>query len=287
MYARFNSQNSSLISKRFFSHSADKVSSLFNSYPVIITRKDVFTPLAFLPSLRIFLSNNISPKNLPYAEVYTPEILQGDGLQRINRYMVVARGDSRSPNELLAAGGFHPQATNPYSSQKFGEDILNVASHRESAWGSGLVAFSSSLTVALNIPESRYVYLAKAAGVIGPHAKHYAEEKECSQPGGLDFEDVIAFRVKLTSKSFEHSPIFVSKSFETSHPTKIKSVIGSYLRSDECCKINDTLISQNDAISSPEMKVSQHPHTLFGKINKSAEQSHEADIELASRRSIC
>jgi len=192
-------------------------------------------------------------EKLPYACFYTEEYLKEEELIRENTTIVLARADNRTPKEIWARGGFHPQATNSYSCQKYGEDILDVISHRNLAWGSGLVSLTHSMEVAINLPLTTYVYLIKAVGAISPHPKFFANECEWSIPGGVDFGDVIAFR-SSQGYTFNNSPIFISKDFEQRYPEKLSSAIKAYLSTNEACEVNEVEISHSTEKTIPRIR---------------------------------
>src|SRR3990167_6933342 len=207
--------------------------------------------------INIILTEDIEPQKLPYAEIYTPSKLNQIGAVRHNNCIIVARGDKRSPKEVIGMGGFHPQFTNPESKSKEGEEILDIASHRVTAQGSGVVSYTSDMNVAkdfgLNINQDGYVYLAKVTGAITDAARQLIAEKEYSVPGGTDAEDIVAFRKvdsaipdiedidsndsidEIYGPDFGGTSIFISNDFIEKYPHVVDKIIDIYLQDNEVC----------------------------------------------------
>lgn len=241
-----------------------KIANLFTPYKVNVDSSiNELQRKLYANSIMIPLPHHVRHKMLPYSDVYTDAALRNAGLERFAQSLLVARADRRSPQEILNAGGFHPQATNPDDlNAKCSLTILDVMSHRDTAKGSGLVSFSSSMQVVMTM-SSRCTYLVKVLGAIGPHAEHMEEEKEYSVPGGVDAEDIAAFRIKM-----EYAPIFVSNAFLVAHPEMTPHIIAAYLREDEWCMLDEVKITQQDVYPYSEMALINN--SLFSSKQKIA-----------------
>jgi hypothetical protein len=195
-------------------------------------------------------NESILPSNLPYAGFFTSSYLNSAKIQaqRVSECIVIARGDSRLPEEIFSSGGFHPQFTNPLAQDKArtGDDILDVAKHREDSPGSGLVSCSSNMHDALTFSAGKddrgAVYFVKVRGAIDP-GKVLDSESEYSVPGGMDAEDIVAYRLTSlgldetgrTVSGFHGSSIFISHHFLKNYPGEVNTLIDNFLQHNETC----------------------------------------------------
>lgn len=217
---------------------------LFTPHKVFIDESvSEFRRRTYAESIMFALPHQVPHEALPYANTYTPDVLKDAGVTRINQTIVVARADRRSPEEILEAGGFHPQATNPKSTPKCNSVVLDVTSHRMTAAGSGLVSFSSSMRVAKST-MARFVYLAKTIGAISHDEKDHLQEFEYSVPGGVDASAIIAFHPKV-----RHAPIFLCKAFEEAHPDKIACALSAFLAPHQYCERDGQKITQDHILN--------------------------------------
>ncbi len=254
-------------------------------YPVFVEFKTAYNPTAGQKQqIDIILKKDIDPKTLPYADVYTQAVLEGVGLERkavgvkrFNDCRLLLRGDDRSPDEIFEAGGFHPQYTNPLSSPKKGKDILDVNQHRFFPEGSGLVSCTSSLGTAGHFADtSGYVYLVKATGAIGPCALN--RELEYSVPGGVDAEDIVAYRKKGSKYSFCGSSIFINKSFMNRYPDQVNDVIQAFLQKNECC-VDASLQATDETDAENQSNTGSEYYSFFPKVEIEVESDSDSDSE--------
>lgn len=209
--------------------------------------------LSMLPHfVDITLNANIDPKKLPYADIFTPEALSKQGCSRLNTCRIVARGDARSLDEISYFGGFHPSGAVTATYKEDSSYILDVISHRISPDGSGFVSFTTAIDVAKRYCTSSpgpviaaraqsknigFVYFAKGTGLISPSSQICPQEFEYSAPGGIDAEDIVAYRqVNVRKICFDKSSIFINPDFIKKYPNKVAFMINSFLMKDECLK---------------------------------------------------
>lgn len=229
-------------------------------------------------TLDIVLTQSIPPSKLPYADIYTEEKLQEIKAQRFNNCMILARGDKRSISAIQYSGGFHPQFTNPeIKTPKIGADILDVIQHRKLVEGSGLVSFTSNIQVAKKFAENEskgYIYFAKVTGAIGPSSLVSPQESEFSAPGGVDAEDIVAYRAlhsevqdiediedDIPELSFSGSSIYISEQFIKDYPDRVSDLIDSLLQKNERCIDKESLIksiTQPISTSTPDPSHQKH-----------------------------
>lgn len=144
----------------------------------------------------------IPSDQLPYSEIYTETYLKEKGKQRNSIPALLLRGDTRA---LELIDSFSPQYTNPDSTPREGTtggvpDSMDIEKHIVSAKGSGLVSFTHSLGTAKGFTYSDesdigYIYLIKGRGeIVVPPSKNQVSESEHAIPGGVDKEDIIAYR---------------------------------------------------------------------------------------------
>lgn len=220
----------------------------------------------------IILNESTDPKKLPYTEIFSPQKLQEWGAERINQCLILARGDFRSPDEILKAGGFHPNFTNPNTIiSRHGDNILDLWYHRASATGSGFVSCSASMNAAFIAADgarrehgysantAAYVYLVKATGAIRSIAGINAvldNEYEYTIAGSIDAKDIIAFRqIPRNFKNYERSSIFISNEFLNMHPEKIQIILDAYLQDYESfSKAFKTYNDNNSVIQTQKLK---------------------------------
>jgi hypothetical protein len=191
--------------------------------------------------LPIILKKDLDPATLPYADVLRFPVSNSEEdayhppqqIHRLSMCIVLARGDSRSPQELLAVGGMHPPITNPNYSHD-GADyskVLNIYWHRAlDGRQSGFLSLTSDLRVAKDYAggnqkgQYTYVYLIKASGALSRDISRFDGSIEFNIPGGVDFEDIIAYR-RIKNGEFQDE-IHIRKTFLQQYPailSKVKS----------------------------------------------------------------
>lgn len=189
-------------------------------------------------NIDIPLGKAIEPEKLPYHEFYDKAYLERIGGHRVNQCIVLARGDITPPEVFFETGSILP---NGILKEKFTETerILDVASHRVTSEGSGVLSCTKSVEVAKNFSQSGkevgggYVYLVKGTGAISP-IQFAAQEKEYSLPGGIDAIDIIGFRQVPPGKfNFSGSTIYLNKDFIAQYPDKAEKTLQTYLEKSE------------------------------------------------------
>lgn len=221
---------------------------------------------AIAENIQIELSGSIAFSSLPYSDILSEEKLAKSGYKRINKSIVVARGDGRSPQQIIEAGGFHPYGaiTGQYKEPK---EILDVEAHRYHSDGSGFVSCTGDMRVAKNfsftgptdsiqlkaqLKNVGYVYLIMVTGAVGPgHGTMFKFEKEYSVPAGIDAQQIIAHREvrDLKMRDFKGSSIFVNLDFIKRYPDpKLwKKIVSAYLMDDEELESTDLLANLIDS----------------------------------------
>jgi hypothetical protein len=226
----------------------------------------------------------ISPDVLPYKDeslldphknVDLPEY----GIDRDTNERMVLRADRRNIEEIDRVGGFHPQYTNPLSSDPMKLNPhhrpLNVVQHRRHSFGSGFVSTTSSQLIAhyfgsglvkynekyqcftnyaytyllyclhlfgARFPDTEcgtytvYTLLVRGAMTPATSGQLYDWQKEYSVPGGIDKEDILAFRTCTNvedSFHFKCSDIFVNKKVLNKNPKLLSEILKTQLIDNE------------------------------------------------------
>jgi hypothetical protein len=146
----------------------------------------------------------VKPSDLPYAKdlpKFNPDI----HLLRENCSRIVLRGDNRSIGQIKVAGGFHPNATTLDVGKS--PQPLNLLLHRKNSTGSGYISSTRSPNVAqsfgitfANLDKGEYtIYALRVNGAVYPSTDdipkhHIPEVDEHSIPGGIDSDEIVAFR---------------------------------------------------------------------------------------------
>lgn len=198
---------------------------------------------------------------LPYnsEELLSPkknQQLREYGITRDSHTRVVLRGDSRSIQEIKEVGGFHPNCTSrDYISDwsKKPQKPLDVAKHRSSSgtMRSGFVSTTvNQATAHLFGKPSLYnrksnstytIYSLLATGAMTPAENLWFREKEYSVPGGIDYEDIIAYRECRfldDSHFIKCSDIFFNKKFAKKYPHLVDEVLHTQLLKDETISLS-------------------------------------------------
>jgi hypothetical protein len=169
---------------------------------------------------------------------------------------VTLRGDNRSIEQIQEAGGFHPRWTISGEENKK-HDPFDIMEHRECSMGSGFVSttidpkeahdygrrFAShgdSNPVNKNTVHKYTIYALNAIGAMTPTPPPSDNETEYSVPGGIDAEDIIAYR-ECTRLFFSEntetcSDIFFNNKYKKRYPELVEPVINAMLIGNEKIK---------------------------------------------------
>ncbi|RDI43790.1 hypothetical protein [Aquicella lusitana] len=159
---------------------------------------------------------------LPYSSIFkdNPNLAKRGMYQRLGSVFAF-RGDDRSINEIFEAGGFWPNVTRPKTPSNYASiDSLDIGSHQEGGGlpFSALISFSFGIREAAKRANDQYYYV---TDVIGGYTEQNRDtEDELTAVGGVDFQNVIAFR-----KGNHHGPIYFKKEFYEKHPALAHEIL--------------------------------------------------------------
>ena len=189
----------------------------------------------------------IESDKLPYNEHYKDENIikkfsskftQGNRLPTVQ---LLLRADHVPPAEILKKGGFQPHAFKDGKYPSITYHLLDPTSHSISSERSGMVSCTYSMSMTKeynNYTPNTYIYLVKAAG--GFSGTNFRDvECEVTVPGGIDAEDIVAFR-KLHGRGdpsiFDpNEPLYVRESFLRRYPALLDYIFHRYKESNETC----------------------------------------------------
>ena len=145
----------------------------------------------------------------------SPEITYAKELENIPRVNeFVYRGMKRSPELIKEAGGIWSRLTDPHfpdKKKKYGVSFQDLERHVEDSDGA-FISTTRSIAIAKHfaMKEAKktdqaygYVYCLRANAAIDTSKivlSRYEDEQEISIPGGVDYENIIAYR-KVDSKT--------------------------------------------------------------------------------------
>lgn len=195
------------------------------------------------PNINIITKTH-DPRALPHSDVDALDpkknsVLTSAGISRDPHTRVVLRSDTRSMEQISEAGGFRPKNFNPEKKIILGSNPLDLINHRKGGTdGSGFVSTTVSQRIAHRFGASHpsyTVYSLLATGAMTPATAGglYDFEVEYSAPGGIDKQDIIAYRECEKKYLAVCSDIHVNSMFAKKHPDLVDDVINTQLVCDE------------------------------------------------------
>jgi len=222
-----------------------------------------------LPIINIVMKSRAF-EELPYKDLLNNNLrLKEAGIYRDNWERVTIRGDNRTIEKIHEAGGFNPNWTNT-EEQDGKRDPLDVLRHRENSNGSGFVSTTVDPEEAHyygqkfamfaqgdpflieNKTSFKYnIYALNAIGAMKATSTSQflsSRETETSVPGGIDKEDIIAYRecdCQVNQDSYytqkrltQCSAIFFNKHFKEKYPELVEPIAKAMLIGKEALKSN-------------------------------------------------
>jgi len=239
----------------------------------------ICAPAQKFSSTKITYRRNDTMASLPYADVYTEKYLRDRGLKRLEDTKILARGDSRSPELIKDTGGFQPTCSlnkNP-PKDEFDEDIFNVHFHR-SQFGQGEPSALISTTTDFEVAKTfgaGFIYVLRNRGGIKDDKNNgdqtifqvfgsYTKEKEVTTVGGIDWDDVIAYR-----SIFHGQEIYIRTStIEEQGENFLKDMISFLLYPDESATLPNVVNAAKDPCRTTTTSLASSPHTSWNSKSK-------------------
>ena len=185
----------------------------------------------FDKDIDIILSVDLPENTLPLANIYTSSKLFELDLIRINQCLVLARGESRMPEELIEHGYITKEAEIPKPNAADNSKLVNYSLRK-----ANLLKLTKEINSVISTAEKNEygcIYLAKIAGPLVMRNAVNNEAAEYFAPDEITLNDIIAFR-RFTNRHPDGS-IFVDHEFMRNNPQHVDNLIDSLLRNNECC----------------------------------------------------
>lgn len=208
----------------------------------------------------IIILKEFDPRELPYAKTYEERDSKKTkkshkvNHKRVAASLILLRTDHISPKKILERGGFqphclpknkknldgnYPEAETEEEQEEINEDILSPTSHSHHSKNSGSVSCTYSMSSIKNLSfgYANYVYMVKAVGGFrGTNIRK--RECEITVPGGIDAEDIIAFR-RLNGRESNlfnpEEPLYINENFIRRYPDLLDYILTRYLEEGEYC----------------------------------------------------
>lgn len=213
----------------------------------------------------------LDKNTLPYNTFYEESDAKFEGGRTVNDKrqnvsQILLRSDYITPSAILEQGGFQPHCL-PKSDQdpqegnyhKVPEAILSPFTHSINSSQTGSVSCTTSMSMIKKYSANdyayphNYVYMVKAVGGFnGTNSRDV--EKEVTVPGGIDSEDIIAFRrlENLFQREFyrgesvfdSQEPLYININFIRRYPDLLNYILDRYLENNEECPDAIKLIAE-------------------------------------------
>lgn len=172
----------------------------------------------------------IAKEKLPYHGFYTQ--MKDDFLpNRQDEVTLLLRSDHVQPYTVLSNGGFQPHGVENDSIDSF---ALDPQGHAISSENSGMVSCTYSMDMIKNYDANceNFVYMVKATGAFA-NTNPRKIECEYTVPGGIDAEDIVAFRQLRGSEGYSNDflgqPLYIRESFLRRYPELIHYILNRFL----------------------------------------------------------
>jgi len=177
-----------------------------------------------------------------YAPCLQPDFLKQDiEAERLLSVNIFLRNDHFSPKQILMEfKGFNPHGPKNNYGPFWKENpqyILNIGAHRCTSMYSGSVSFTDTMEVIKKLTIGNYIYMVKVAGAVNKGLGQGQRDNEYTGVGGVDPEDVIAFRQLSTTDlklGFDGSSLYIRESFLIKYGDEyLMRILSAYLENNE------------------------------------------------------
>lgn len=207
----------------------------------------------------------LNPTDLPYsnAPFLQANYLKEKKQERLSSVNIFLRADHVPPETIiLKRKGFHPHPTITGNYGKLWDKpdkILDIERHRITSAYTGSVSCTDNIQVLKNFnadQDNIYVYMLKASGAVTTGDSRMKEECEYTVPGGVDADDIIAFRKLSSDFGFSASDsLYVSENFLKDNSDLLEKILSVYLEKGEVAIIPQKIKTLDE--EAPEITLEQ------------------------------